>query len=110
MKTQSLSPFPGLKPAFWLLLVALLSGAGVQAQTSNPALILYDSGTNTANASVGWIGNLHAKFLANLLGHFDLNYTIEPVENYQAGQMTNASAVFLPGPDLRQPSAGGLHQ
>jgi uncharacterized protein YdaL len=84
----------------WFFVIALwFAAASVPAQTgsANPVLILYDSGTNTANAQYGWIGNIHAKFLANLLGHFDLNYTIEPVENYQAGQIASAPATFYLG-------------
>ncbi len=70
------------------------------ARAADPAqsvLILYDSGTNTANAAFGWYGNLHAKHLANLMGHFDLNYQIEAVEDYQAGDMNQVRATFYIG-------------
>jgi uncharacterized protein YdaL len=84
----------------WILAAALwLAVASTQAQTisSNSVLILYDSGTNTVYAQYGWIGNLHAKFLANLMGHFDVPYVIEPVESYQAGQISQARATFYFG-------------
>jgi uncharacterized protein YdaL len=99
MKTPSRSQFAGLKKWFLPLVAAFftVTGTPAQAASTNNVLILYDSGTNTPNASVGWIGDLHAKFLANLLGHFDLNYTIEPVENYQAGQISNSYATFYLG-------------
>jgi uncharacterized protein YdaL len=79
--------------------VLLFAGMAVLAKGQNATnvLILYDSGANTPDATNGWIGNLHAKFLANLLGHFNLNYTIEPVGNYQSGQMANARATFYFG-------------
>jgi uncharacterized protein YdaL len=84
----------------WILAAALwLVATAVPAQTisSNSVLILYDSGTNTVYAEYGWIGNLHAKFLANLMGHFDVPYVIEPVESYQAGQISQARATFYFG-------------
>ncbi len=56
------------------------------------ALIFYDS-----SGPYGWIGGLHAKMLANLLGHFQLDYTISPVESYTPGSIGLARATFYFG-------------
>jgi len=98
MNTRLRSLFGWLKKGVLPFALAALAIASTPARGASPnVLILYDSGTGTTNASVGWIGNLDAKFLANLLGHFDLNYTIEPVENYQSGQISGAYATFYLG-------------
>src|SRR5437867_1534782 len=55
-------------------------------------LILHDS-----SGPFGWIGGLHARMLANLLGHFDLPLEIMPVENYPAGAIGRSLAVFYIG-------------
>src|SRR5438034_3742837 len=55
-------------------------------------LILHDS-----SGPFGWIGGLHARMLANLLGHFDLPLRIMPVESYPAGAIGQARAVFYIG-------------
>ena len=61
-------------------------------ETSDRVLILYDS-----SGSYGWIGELHAKELANLLGHFPLAYQISPVEDYHAGDLGAFRAAFYLG-------------
>src|SRR5262249_35935207 len=76
---------------FLSCLIALLLAGTARAQSTN-ALLLYDG-----SGQYGWIGAMHAKMLANLLGHFDLPYTIQPVENYTAGQMNAARATFYFG-------------
>lgn len=56
------------------------------------ALILYDSSGET-----GWVGGLHAQLLANLLGHFELDHVIQPVEQYVSGQMEEHHSTFYFG-------------
>ena len=81
---------------FALTLITLLPLLGsANAQNINPgsALILYDS-----SGTYGWIGGLHAKMLANLLGHFPLlPYEIMPVENYRSNDVNLARATFYLG-------------
>src|SRR5687767_6721836 len=57
-----------------------------------PVLILHDS-----SGPFGWIGGLHARMLANLIGHFDLRCEIASVEAYQVGSINKARAVFYLG-------------
>jgi uncharacterized protein YdaL len=66
-------------------------------------LILYDS-----SGPDGWIGGLHARMLANLLGHFQLGYRIEPVESYRAGSIAQARAVFYFGTLFDNPLPDGF--
>jgi len=61
-------------------------------QGCGPVLILYDG-----SGEAGWIGRLHARMLANLLGHFPAPYQIRPVESYCRGQALEARAVFYLG-------------
>ncbi len=89
---------------FWLVvsllgLAAPLAGVAAPRQkTADPALILYDS-----SGPYGWIGGLHAKLLANLLGHFSLPYQIAPVENYAAGDIGRSRAAFYFGEVYNNP-------
>lgn len=48
------------------------------------SLILYDSSNNSE-----WIGYLNSVFLANLLGHFRLDYKILPIEKYESLEAYN---------------------
>src|SRR6266446_2443591 len=73
----------------WL---ALVSGARSQTSTNNQVLILYDS-----TGPYGWIGGLHARMLANLLGHFQLDYSLVPVESYDPGSIGLSRATFYFG-------------
>ena len=62
------------------------------AAPSNRALILHDS-----SGAAGWIGGLHARLLANLLGHFELDYRIQPVESYASGDVQAHHTTFYLG-------------
>ncbi|HEY3129969.1 MAG TPA: DUF2334 domain-containing protein [Acidobacteriota bacterium] len=55
-------------------------------------LILYDS-----TGQFGWVGQVDALYLANLIGHFQLTAQITPVEKYSQGQMEDFRAVFYLG-------------
>ena len=65
---------------------------------SGAVLILHD-----ASGPYGWIGGLHARMMANLLGHFKLSYRIVPVESYRAGDVKNAIATFYLGTTYDNP-------
>src|ERR1051325_4987897 len=61
-------------------------------------LILHDS-----SGPFGRIGGLHARMLANLLGHFDIPLQIIPVESYPAGAIGRSRAVFYIGSTYDNP-------
>ena len=78
-------------------LLALTSAGSVGAgEPPAPApsgvLILHDSAGDW-----GWLGAMHARSLANLLGHFSVAYTISPVEQYAAGQIERYKTIFYLG-------------
>ena len=75
-----------------LALVQPLACAAASGPASPRALILYDSAS-----SYGWLGELHALQVANLLGHFPVEWTIEPVEGYVAGEVADYSVMFYLG-------------
>ncbi|MDB5898644.1 MAG: Papd-like protein [Ramlibacter sp.] len=87
---------------FFLALVALAAFAvlpSVQAQTTTPtalpkALVLYDQ-----NVGSQWekLGFGYAIMLRNLLGHFDAQVDMVPVQQYTAGRIENYSATFYVG-------------
>jgi uncharacterized protein YdaL len=85
-----------LKLQNWILAavaaLTIISNAPAQTGAPGSVLIVYDS-----SGQYGWIGGLHARMLANLLGHFDLPYVISPVESYHAGDMNAARATFYLG-------------
>ena len=76
---------------FTVVLTVGLAAPALAAPT-NSVLILYDS-----SGTYGWIGGIHAKLLANLMGHFDLPYQLKPVESYAAGDANTARAIFYLG-------------
>ena len=86
----------------WLGLVLLMAclvflhSAAAHADPPGPgfvrALILYD-----AASDYGWVEELHAVQVANLLGHFPLEWEIAPVEDYVAGEVEDYSVVFYVG-------------
>ncbi|MFB3881487.1 MAG: DUF2334 domain-containing protein [Armatimonadota bacterium] len=65
-------------------------------------LILYDNA-----GQYGWIGRIHARMLANLLGHFPVAWQAAPVEGYRKGTMARYAATFYIGStyDNRLPGA-----
>jgi hypothetical protein len=75
-----------------LLIVALAAPAVPAADSSAPALILYDS-----TAPWAWLGEIYAKQVANLLGHFQVPCEIAPVEGYAAGAIDSRLATFYIG-------------
>jgi len=83
--------------ALLLSLLAATSQADRPPSREKPAppaaaLILYDS-----TGPYGWIGGLHARMLANLLGHFQLDYNLVPVESYDRGSIELSRATFYFG-------------
>jgi len=53
-----------------------------RTMTVTTAVVLYDS-----SGTYGWIGSLYAYQIGNLLNHFGVSVTREPVENYKSGQL-----------------------
>jgi uncharacterized protein YdaL len=73
--------------------------ARAQATTAS-TLILYD---NPQNDPYSKLGLIYAIMLRNLLGHFNTTVTIEPVQNYTAGQIGNTTATFYIGDYYNNP-------
>jgi uncharacterized protein YdaL len=91
-----------------ILVLALLAGftqflaprtAHAQATTAS-TLILYD---NPANDPYSKLGMMYAIMLRNLLGHFNATVTLEPVQNYTAGQINANTATFYIGDYYNNP-------
>ena len=72
---------------------------------AGPVLILHDSA-----GAFGWVGGVHARMLANLLGHFDLPYRIVAAESYPTGAIAQARAVFYLGTTYDNPLPDRLQQ
>src|SRR5205823_3945652 len=92
-------PWKGVNSTGLILLIFFLiamlfpaQGAPKPPPTAETVLLLYD-----ATGQYGWIGELHAKLLANLLGHFPRLYQITPVENYHSGDIDKYEAAFYLG-------------
>ncbi|MFM2083135.1 MAG: hypothetical protein RL380_1826, partial [Verrucomicrobiota bacterium] len=81
-----------LKRALAILLMAAASQFATAQTGSNSVLVLYDGAGN-----FGWYGNLHAKLLANLMGHFNVTPVIQPVESYTNGQANQYRTTFYLG-------------
>ncbi len=90
-------------------LLVLLIGAGPRQSQAKPgngnhdqngatALILYDS-----SGEYGWIGEIHARMLANLLGHFPVAYKASPIEKYRRGDIERYAATFYIGSTYDNP-------
>src|SRR5437762_8514212 len=98
----------------WMASLLLLRAvAGLSESPPSPAapassewaLTFYDS-----SGVYGWIGGVHARMLANLLGHFQLDYRIVPVESYRPGSIAHARATFYFGTAFDNPlPASFLH-
>jgi uncharacterized protein YdaL len=84
-----------LRTLFALLaLAAALVTPLAQAQTVPKVLVLYDAPPNTEFEKLGFS---YAIMLRNLLGHFDANTDLVPVQQYTAGRMANYDATFYMG-------------
>src|SRR5450830_1067805 len=77
-----------------LLLAATLFGQPVAAQTGPKTLIVYDGPPGSEFAKLGMA---YAIMLKNLMGHFDSNAELLPVQNYVAGKMQAYDATFYLG-------------
>ena len=85
---------------FWLtgtLIAALRAPAATDgnkkpAPAAESVLILHD-----ASGQYGWIGGLHARMLANLMGHFKLGVKFAPVDHYNPGDIERHKATFYLG-------------
>lgn len=77
-----------------MLLAATLFGQPVAAQTGPKTLIVYDGPPGSEFAKLGMA---YAIMLKNLMGHFDSNAELLPVQNYVAGKMQAYDATFYLG-------------
>ncbi len=92
--------------AFWFWLTASVVTAlrapaapgGKKAAAPDSVLILHD-----ASGQYGWIGGLHARMLANLMGHFKLGVKFIPVDSYTAGDIERYRATFYLGSVFENP-------
>lgn len=75
-----------------LLTLLLLSITSKASAYENKALILYDVAGDFYNSRLA-----HQQNLANLLGHFDLPYQYEPIDQYKQGDISNYRATFYVG-------------
>jgi len=75
-----------------------VSADAVAKPDSTRVLILYDS-----SGEYGWIGAIHARMLANLLGHFPVSYRASRVEAYRKGDINRYSVTFYLGSTYDNP-------
>ena len=81
--------------AFAIAMLLALGFAPAQAQTVAPkTLVLYDAPPGTEFEKLG-MG--YAIMLRNLLGHFDAQVDMVPVQNYTAGKINSYDATFYLG-------------
>ena len=86
-----------------LVLVGLAPAAASAAGGDDAVLILYDS-----RGEWGWLGDLYAQQLANLVGHFPLTADRQPVESYSPGQLHTYRATFYLGSTYDNPLPAGF--
>jgi uncharacterized protein YdaL len=81
--------------AFALAMLLAIGFVPVQAQTVAPkTLVLYDAPPGTQFEKLGFS---YAIMLRNLLGHFDAQVDLVPVQNYTAGKVNAYDATFYLG-------------
>ena len=81
--------------AFTASLMLVLGFAPAQAQTVAPkTMVLYDAPAGTEFEKMGFS---YAIMLRNLLGHFDAQVDLVPVQSYTAGKINNYDATFYLG-------------
>jgi uncharacterized protein YdaL len=78
-----------LKSTYLICLLVLVAFCvSVEAATKN-VLILYDQGEDKQEPALA-----DARYLTNLLGHFDTNVKLTPVKEYKPGSMDSSDVVF----------------
>lgn len=93
---------PGCPAALVTILAAvaaLLAPAAASAQTTEPVLVLHDSG-----GPYGGLGAEYALMVRNLLGHFPVAVQTKAVSAYEAGDLGRFSATFYVGSTYDEPS------
>jgi len=83
-----------------LACLALWGSPGVQAQAPPKVLALYDAPSGTEWDKLGFA---YAIMLRNLLGHFNAQVDLQPVQGYAAGQVNNYDATFYLGASYDHP-------
>src|SRR5882762_255931 len=82
-------------PQCWLVLCVLAAfgqlslAAATRPSPTDDVLVLYDS-----SGQYGWVGEMNARFLVNLLGHFPQTYQMMPVERYLSRDALRFRATF----------------
>ena len=67
---------------------------GVRSFTSRPrVLVIYDRGAGVPGAAPG-LNDIQALFLANLLGHFPVDWEVCTMEGYRAGELADYDILF----------------
>ncbi len=92
--------FPFVCLAALLLIAASIPAAAKPKDTDSDGsvLILYDT-----TGEYGWTGEIHARMLANLLGHFPVTYKASSIEKYRKGDIERYSATFYIGSTYDSP-------
>ncbi len=75
-------------------LIAVGAGATLPQARAADALVLYDYRPSDA---FGKLGKAYAILLRNLLGHFDLDVEMVPIQNYASGQIESYQTTFYLG-------------
>ncbi|MFH0925769.1 MAG: DUF2334 domain-containing protein [bacterium] len=73
---------------------AVTPQATIQAVTGEKVLILYDAPPGVVMSKFGMI---YAIMLRNLVGHFDVDVDLLPIENYVAGNVESYKTIFYLG-------------
>jgi len=71
---------------------SIAAASPAESGAAGSVLILYDTA-----GEYGWVGQIHARMLANLLGHFPVTYKAHPVEDYRRGMLRRFDAAFYIG-------------
>lgn len=79
-----------------LLILLLLLGAAAEAAPAPRALLLYDGRTDLRAE-----GPLSARYIANLLGHFNVSSEARPISAYRKGDTEQYAYVFFAGFDSK---------
>lgn len=80
--------------AFAFAMLLAMGFGPAQAQTPPKTLVLYDAPPGTEFQKLGMS---YAIMLGNLLGHFDAQVDMVPVQNYTAGKINSYDATFYLG-------------
>jgi uncharacterized protein YdaL len=78
-----------MKKRLFMLFLLLFAGAAALQAAAARVLILYDQGEDRRQPAL-----TEARYLANLLGHFDASVRVSPMAEYKAGDLQHNNVVF----------------